>query len=124
MKTLTFKPEFAEAVRDGRKTQTIRPVRKVPVKEGDALSLRMWSDLPYRSKQVVLREAVCVETVPIRITDRSIVVGTGPHAHEYNTMGGLDAQAQLDGFPDFPAMAAWFQRVHGLPFSGVLISWK
>jgi len=39
MPALNFKKQFAEAVRNGDKTQTIRATRKRPIKEGDTLYL-------------------------------------------------------------------------------------
>jgi len=114
---LMCQPRFAPRVRDGTKTQTDRPPRKRPVKVGDRLSLRMWTGRPYRSKQQVLREAVCVGVDPVRIATNGIARGefffSLPHAF-----------ARADGFADWPDMRDWFQVTHGLPFEGVVISWK
>ena len=35
----------------------------------------------------------------------------------------LDAFAEADGFRNWPFMMTWFQKQHGLPFSGDLIKW-
>ncbi len=39
MPSINFKPEFAEAVKNGTKRQTIRQVRKNPIKPGDMLTM-------------------------------------------------------------------------------------
>ena len=109
---ILFQPQFADKVRDGSKLQTIRPPRKREIHPGDELSLRRWTGAPYRSKQEVLREAVCVEVEPILLRDWSY--GSDKH---------LDALARADGFADWPEMRDWFRATHGLPFRGVLIRW-
>lgn len=45
----TYRPKIP-AVMDGRCTQTIRAMRKRPIREGDFLNLFTWSGKPYRSK--------------------------------------------------------------------------
>lgn len=35
----------------------------------------------------------------------------------------LDAFSQADGFRNWPFMKTWFEKTHGLPFSGDLIKW-
>jgi hypothetical protein len=123
MTVLMFKERFAALVREGSKPHTIRPERKRPIKVGDALSLRQWSGAAYRSKQIVLREAVCIAVQPIRIDamcdggeiyiDHTVRLSTPGRAH----------LARRDGFVCCSDMLAWFEEVHGLPFHGVLISW-
>lgn len=126
---IMFAARFADAVARGEKRQTIRPTRKRAVAVGDALDLRAWSGLPYRSKQVYLtgiRACVQVGTVEIfttiggrtKILDRHMVLDGIEMSGEER-----DRFAQADGFSDFAVMSWWFMTTHGLPFNGVLIRW-
>jgi hypothetical protein len=114
-----FKPQFAPAVEAGTKLQTVRPVPKRMPEAGDTISLRMWTGLPYRSKQRVLRESVIESVAPIRITE------DGPVLDSIQLWGAeRDAFAEDDGFPGWMEMREWFEATHGLPFDGILICWK
>jgi hypothetical protein len=118
-----FKPRFAALVEAGVKCQTVRPTPKRTPKPGDRISLRVWTGLPYRSPQRVLREAEVTEVIDITINDEGVFlyeVGRGGS-------GGApdrDSFAQDDGFANWSDLRAWFEEAHGLPFSGILIRWK
>jgi hypothetical protein len=123
MRVIMFQDRFAEAVRDGSKTQTIR--KSARCSPGDLLSLRRWSGLPYRSKQEVIVEARCISTATVEIWD---IYGRG-----LTTVGGsgvyAEDLAQADGFGSFDEMLDWFRGVHGAPFGGLpfcgwLIRWE
>ena len=115
-----FKPQFAGLVKAGTKIQTVRPVPKRMPKPGDKISLREWTDKPYRSKQRVLIDShitrvdtFSLDTFPsIRIND--IRLKTRREADEF---------ARADGFEDYPALLEWFRSTHGLPFDGIVIHW-
>jgi len=113
-----FKPRFAPQVKGGTKTQTTRPTTKLMPKVGDKISLRKWSEKPYRSKQIVLKESVVEFVSRITITENRITINDSvlEHTHKF---------AQLDGFCDFDEMKLWFKQEHGpLPFSGIIIYWE
>lgn len=119
MTTLMFQPQFADAVSSGAKRQTIRPPRKRPIEVGQRLSLRKWQGSAYRSRQIELRAASCVEVCEIEIMEHAIVIeGDGEH------QPGLHAFAVADGFQSWGHMRDWFKATHGLPFRGVLIKWQ
>jgi hypothetical protein len=122
-----FKPQFARLVENGLKRQTVRPTPKRMPLRGDRISLREWSDKPYRSPQRILREAVISEVVKIRIETGRIWVAGQSHITKYPQRSSgdqtLDSFAMADGFESWDAMEAWFQDQHGLPFEGVLIQW-
>ena len=64
MPAYNFKKQFAAAVEDGTKRQTIRPKRKRPTVPGDTLYL----NTGMRTKNCRrLREAVCLSVEPIEI---------------------------------------------------------
>lgn len=120
MKVIMFQERFAPLVESGAKCQTIRPMRRNPVRVGDAVSLRAWTGRAYRSKQRVLREVIVlkVERVSVLVSG----IWTGPE--EDRRLTTLPHQfAKADGFADWPEMREWFARTHGLPFHGVLIQW-
>ena len=119
MTTLMFKERFAAKVASGDKQQTIRPQRAHPIKVGEALSLRKWEGLPYRSRQVELVRAVCVRTTPIEILSHSVILDTND-----NLTDRLQDFAIADGFESWGHMRDWFDETHGLPFVGVLIKWE
>jgi hypothetical protein len=111
-------------VLDGTKDRTIRAERKRPIKVGDSLSLRRWTGRPYMSKQEVLIEAVCIEIAKVLLEpcgDRLHIRLNGDWIHEHSA---VDAFAGADGFRSGTDMRAWFQSVHGLPFTGTMIRWK
>jgi len=113
MRVILFQERFAPLVAAGTKRQTIRKTARC--KAGDSLSLRRWSGKAYRSKQELLRTAVCTAVKPVRIAFHDAYVcgvkEDGQHL------------AALDGFNDWAEMRDWFEAVHGLPFSGWLIEW-
>lgn len=111
-----FKPQFAELVERGEKTQTVRPPPKRLPEPGDRISLRAWIGKPYRSKQRVLREATITKTLPITISALGCTLcGLALHDEE--------SFARADGFANRLEMLQWFKDTHGLPFTGVLICW-
>ena len=123
-----FKPQFAEMVRDWLKRQTVRPIPTRMPQPGDVLDARMWSGLPYRSKQEKLVEAEIVEVRLIHIRHEGICVGGLADgemllASDPQAAVALWAFAKADGFRDWEEMREWFLKTHGLPFEGILIRW-
>ena len=110
-----FKPQFAGSVERGEKLQTVRPIPKRMPQPGDKISLRCWTDKPYRSKQRVLMESTITEVSMVDITEDGIVVNSYAEP--------CDDFARADGFRDFLELRDWFRETHGLPFEGVLIRW-
>ena len=117
-----FKPQFAGLVERGEKLQTVRPMPKRMPKVGDRISLRCWEGKPYRSKQKILREAIITAVSQIRISDDDVKIEyppprecVFPSQHKF---------AVMDGFSNWFEMREWFRATHGLPFTGILISWQ
>ena len=115
-----FKPQFAGLIERGEKLQTVRPTPKRMPKPGDKISLRAWSDKPYRSKQKLLAEGTISRVVPITITAEAVLIRPTPQLTVHVPRGPF---AVADGFSCWEEMRQWFERQHGLPFNGVLISW-
>jgi hypothetical protein len=107
MTTLMFQPQFHSAILSGEKRQTIRRRRARPLRSGESLSLRAWSDKPYRSKQIELKRVICLDIEFITIDEDF----------------ADDDEARRDGFGNAAELRDWFKRVHGLPFHGERITW-
>jgi hypothetical protein len=110
-----FKPQFAPLVESGAKSQTVRPTPARMPKAGDRISLRAWTEKPYRSPQRILREATISEVAHCEITETGVILNSYAEP--------CDAFAKADGFHDFTALRDWFKEQHGLPFEGILIRW-
>ncbi len=118
-----FKPRFAALVASGKKRQTIRPLPKRMPKVGDILDAREWSGKAYRSPQRKLGEYTISAIHAVTIRPWNFEIAGLSLTHPRNT-SLLDRAARADGFADFGEMFEWFEREHGLPFSGILIEWE
>jgi hypothetical protein len=116
MRVVMFKDRFAGKIEANEKTSTIRP--KARCKTGDVLSLRKWSGKPYRSKHVIIKEAVCKDVLTVFLDEEKIIVNGRAFLEPWN--GWI---AECEGFESWEAMREFFQKTHGLPFSGELIYW-
>ena len=125
-RVIMFQARFMIAVEVGTKPHTIRPVRKLAIKVGDLLDLRTWTGLPYRSKQRKLREAVCTAVTPIELcfVRHRLLVWVRGAKPKHLSRTAIETLARRDGFTDSAEMAHWFDKMHGLPFAGVLIEWE
>lgn len=120
-RVVLFQPRFAPLVYSGQKLQTMRPTPKRPVRRGQWLSLREWSDKPYRSPQRLIRDTICKGVRPVCVDPITAAVCLDCiwlRAHE------ADRFAELDGFGDARDMAEWIVATHGeRAFRGVVIYW-
>jgi hypothetical protein len=126
---LTFQPRFVPKVEAKTKLQTIRGVRKRPIKVGDMLSLRTWTGRPYNSPQrILLPDVPCTRTCRVMINFDRIIYRdeTEIAVIERASCGGhsdLNEEARKDGFESWIDLISWFDGNHALPFEGVLIGW-
>ena len=107
-----FQPQFHSAIWSGRKSSTIR--LRARCQPGDELSLRLWFDKPYRSKQRLITSAVCTAVIPISIgldDHGDLLVIEGGETLSTSRMKEL---AKVEGFHDLKAMREWFERNHQL----------
>lgn len=116
MPLLNFQKQFAEKVRTGEKTQTIRATRKRPFVVGDKVYLYTGC----RTKNCVkLGKGIVTHALTVYLDTDKVSIG-GKLLHEnYN-----HELARKDGFVDWYAMRDWFEKTHGLPFRGQLIVWE
>ena len=120
MPAINFSAEFADRVQSGEKQQTIRRLRKRPIKAGDTLILYTGQRTKACRK---LGEGVCNRVINVTIGRKILTWGRQP---KLRVKGGLvtsTALAQADGFESYAAMADWFDNRYGLPFEGVVIQW-
>ena len=124
MVAYSFKKQFADPIRFGMKTQTIRSKRTRHARPGEVLQLFTG-----------MRTAHCLKICEdVRCTAvMSIVISFDDEAEiERITTDGvpvrdLDAFARADGFTDASEMAAFWRKENGTApnsvFRGVLIEW-
>lgn len=126
MPALNFQDRFAALVESGQKQQTIRAPRKRPIEVGD----RIYLYTGMRTQQCrKLGEGIVTSVELIRLDRRGCSVGSeSPHplrgAGVWLTEKALDRLGRADGFAGRATLLDWFDRVHGLPFTGVLIRWR
>ncbi len=135
MPGLSFMPQFSTAVENGLALQaarrlpnvmvlpkfnTIRPRRVRPIKVGDKLYLWERMRSPARRK---LGEAVCIDVRPITLCADRDIVCEGFHAIYGNHPWAGVRFARSEGFESLAELFEFFEKAHGLPFSGDLIRW-
>lgn len=111
---------FKEKILSGAKRQTIRPLRKKPIKVGEKLYL-YWH--LRRKTCEKIGEAICSEIFFIRwrkpgITEYLDLITLDANYQPLRVLSKLemDEIARKDGFKDFPEMVCWFKkRYHFLP---------
>ena len=111
---------FKDKIISGAKRQTIRTVRKNPIKERDKLYLYWKQQSPKDCEK--LGEATCAKAIPVRI-EKAKAVLTYPEVCNYEIVH-LDKFAQDDGFDNWQQLIEYFEKNYGLPFEGVLIQWN
>lgn len=130
MVALNFKAEFVDLIDGGKKTRTIRQVRKAGnPKRGDVMQLYTGMRTKKCEK---IRDVTCTRVRPVEIDHIQIkldgvTLWTGD-APAYQ--GGPDAEhyegdfARADGFGSFADLVEFFEKQYGLPFKGQLIEWS
>ena len=120
MVAYSFKPRFADLIRDGQKCQTIRAHRRRHAHEGERLQL--YTGLRTRAAQKIIPDPVCIAMQPLWIFfDGRRIVQICVH---YAPVTNLDVFARRDGFADRYDMTAFWLDTHGPQnFDGVLIEW-
>lgn len=121
MVAYNFQSRFAELVRTGQKTQTIRAPRKDGrhAKVGDRLQL--YTGMRTRHcRKLVEPDPVCIAVRPIHINNGAIWLD--------GSAAPLRADAAMemaiaDGFSCIADFLSFFVKTHGYPFDGYLIQW-
>lgn len=131
MPSLNFQERFAALIESGQKCQTIRPVRKNPIRAGNNLYLftglrtRNCNNIitpvskPYNSRKTGKHSeyVICKSVGKIEITEEDYKPDT---CLRYNDIYEL---ALADGFECITDFINFLKKHYGLPFEGVLIKW-
>lgn len=118
MNVIPFQNRFEAPILAGVKDATIRAHRKdgrPRVKDGETVSLRVWTGRPYNSKQREFAQRVVKFTFPVRVTHAGI---------ERPDLGCKLVRGKMArslGFANWSEAREWYEAAHGLPFEGVLI---
>jgi len=107
---------FPDKIESGAKVQTIRSLRKYPIKEGDNLYLWWKSRSPKEKRK--LGESVCVKITPIVINEDFVKVGDSI----VDSPLSLEHFASRDGFDSWDEMKEYFRPKFGDPL--VIIEWE
>ena len=107
---------FLDKIESGAKVQTIRSLRKYPIKEGEKLRLWWKSRSPKEGR--FWGESVCVKIIPIVINEVAVKVGTAIVSYPIS----LEYFAQRDGFSSWDEMKKYFSPKFGDPL--VMIEWE
>lgn len=115
MPAYNFQYQFAAAVKHQLKRSTIRAKRKNRPRVGQTA----YCYTGMRTKSCyLLGRWIIREVRDINILSEGVLLDGGALSNR-----DLDKLARLDGFLNWPDMAMWFDKTHGLPFHGDLIIW-
>jgi len=115
MPALNYKKQFAPKVKSGRKRQTIRATRKIPIRLGDTL----YHKVGMRTKQCEhLLTSECRAAIPIRITHHCVTL-----AGAFLLTSEKVALARNDGFETLEDFYDFFSDSKQPTFTGQLIIW-
>jgi hypothetical protein len=118
MVAYNFQGRFAEAIEQGEKRQTVRAIgKRHHASPGD--DLQLYIGMRTKSCRKV-REAKCNDVCQITIYEDKILTF---NPQEIHLGDDLEHFARRDGFASWSEMRDWFAKIHGLPFTGVLIRW-
>lgn len=134
------KPEVYDFIPHGKiisdivpKRQTIRAMRRYPIKKGD----RLYHYYALRTKNCrKLGETICKDVQEIQITAKEFTISK-KYAGKIITVPSIEiltegitlstdeanVLARQDGFSDIITMANFWLDTHSLPFKGQLIKW-
>lgn len=128
MRVILFQNRFISVIKEDAKTSTIRDTARC--KAGDKLSLRFWSDKPYRSKQVEIRQVICTAVRPVKMeAGRDLALRLYIGCDEVKTKAHKLVIARQEGFTFWEDMQEWFQEnknliIPGAVYRGEMIEWK
>lgn len=118
MVAYNFQTRFADQISAGTKTQTIRAIgKRRHAREGERLQIYTGMRTKV-CRKLLAPDPVCVRAEMITISRDGVHY---PQGGECMTPCVL---ARRDGFASFQEMLDWFERTHGLPFTGILIKWR
>ncbi len=127
MPQLNFSAQFAQAVADGSKRQTIRAMRKNPIKLDDTLHL--YTGLRTKQARRLLPPQQCTAALLIGIRYKALKNSNYQSLEVSLQHKGklrrdeIEEVAKADGFDSVEAFAAWFLPKGRENFKGQLLKW-
>lgn len=119
MPALSFKKRFFALIKSGKKRQTIRSMRKRPIRPGDTLHLFIAMRTTNCQK---IGSYICTSTEMI-VIDRHGIDYLEIHVNNRELSSvEIEQLARADGFDDVRSMREFFEDY--LPFEGQLIKWN
>ena len=123
MPLFNFKKQFADAVENRIKRQTIRAHRTDGSDPQEGQIAHCYTGLRTPKTKLLGRWPI-TSVENIRISGNGVALWLDADCEvTIDDKESLDLFAQDDGFADWPAMRAWFRDAYGLPFDGVLSKW-
>lgn len=116
MRVSMFENRFADALRAGTKTNTIRKVRKVPLVVGEEIAVRHWEGTPYSSPQCHIGVTRILRIEPVEVTPRGVSLNGGKLLPKKE----LEVFVKAEGFGSWEDMREWFSERTGLPTEGMV----
>ena len=117
MPAINFQKRFAELILTGQKRQTIRLVRKYPIRQGDMLYLYTGQRTKHCESLGLVQ---CTSILKITLTKEfKIIVDIIPLSSIQEESDFITAE----GFKSWQDMYRFFNKRYVLPFEGVLIKW-
>lgn len=121
MPLLGFKKQFIDKILSGEKRSTIRKYRKDAKNPHPGQTLYLYSGLRTKSCRK-LKEVVCKSVSSIYIDRNGYNIDVTVELKDYDALS-IAILAQSDGFDTITDFFDFFEKTHGLPFSGLLIEW-
>ena len=122
---------FVPKIKAGTKLHTFRPERARQIQPGDTLDLRVWIELPYRSKQEKVCEVQCIGVTRGEIDSNRRTVYLIENGSWYYRRGPrfiddveLIDFARRDGFTTTHELFEFFRFTHAGRMTGQLIEWN
>lgn len=129
MSAYNFQAQFAPLVESGLKRQTIRAIgKRRHARPGEPVQL--YTGMRTKAcRKLLIPDPICTDVLPISmrvieahgISARMVRVTIKDHDLTVTEKKQL---ARRDGFSSVAEMTDWFERVHGMPFEGLLIKWE
>lgn len=112
---------FEDKILSGEKRQTIRPIRKRPVKPGDQVQLYWKQQSHIHCRKIA--ETVCTNVLPIQIYRNGFILpicaAVQPEFEELR-----QNFAKADGFDSWQDLVNYIDESYGFPFQGCVIYWQ
>lgn len=124
-----FEPQFAEMILNRTKHQTIRKKSRRQFVVGEEVTFRMWTGIPYRSKQKILAVGEVIRFCRVLLMHSRVSIFDGDQNGDSSdsvltTTTQLNRFALLDGFISWPDMMRYFKKAKLFNKECTLTEWR